>query len=85
MREEADDGLFAVWPENRKAVDVFCSLSSQWRLVAGMNGVRWQGLRYEAIEPVLRLTGVSRRDWPPLFGQLRVMESAARGVLNKES
>jgi hypothetical protein len=64
---------------------VFCSLSSQWRLVAGMNAVRWQGLRYEAIEPVLRLTGVPRREWPGLFNQLRVMESAARGVLNKDS
>lgn len=64
---------------------MFCSLSSQWRLIAGMNGVRWQGLRYEAIEPVLRLAGVPRRDWPGLFGQLRAMEAAARRVLNKES
>lgn len=86
LRAEADTQRagFALWPENAQAVEVFCGLGSQWRLLTGTGATYWQGLRYEAIEPVLRLMGVPRRDWPPLFGRLRVMEAAAREALNEK-
>lgn len=71
-----------MWPENARAVEVFCSLSSQWRVVSGMGGAHWQGLRYEVIPVVLRMKSVPRREWSEIFDALRVMEAAARESLN---
>jgi hypothetical protein len=76
---EDDEGL-EVWPENWQAVSIFSRLQTQWA-VGGMSG-RLVGLRYEAIEPVCRLSGVKKRHRPALFDALRVMEEAAMAVLN---
>lgn len=62
-----------VWPENLQAFQVFSALGTQWRI--GMGGAT--GLDYNAVPTVLRLQGVPRAEWPQLFEDLRVMESAA--------
>ncbi len=82
-RQVNESDGFAVWPENWRAVEVFTQMASQWRLVVGTGSAHWQGMRYEALEAVLRITGVPRREWPTVFGAVRVMEAAARGELNK--
>lgn len=75
---EDEEGL-DVWPENWAAVRLFGRLQTQWA-VGGMGGL--VGLRYEAIEPACRLSGVKKRDRPALFDAIRVMEEAAMEVLN---
>jgi len=47
-------------------------------------GTQWQvgsggpvGLDYGVLREVMRLTGVARSDWPQVFADVRVMESAA--------
>ena len=76
------DAAFAVWPENWAAVEAFCCMASQWRLITGASSAHWQGLRYEALESVFRLLLVPRKRRPELFGQIRLMEFAARDALN---
>ncbi len=40
-----------------------------------MNGAT--GLDYAAIPGVLRMLGISRKDWPEVFEDLRIMEDVA--------
>lgn len=65
-------------PENVRAFEVFSALGTQWR--AGMGGAT--GLDYNAIIPTLRLMNVPRADWPDVFDDLRVMESAAMTAMS---
>lgn len=71
-----------IWPENVQAFDVFSALATQWRPAAGGGVV---GLDYAAIRPVLQMMQVKRSTWPALFSDIRVMELAARAVINKAS
>lgn len=68
----------AIWP----AVELFCALRTQWRIIPGAVAP-WQGLDYTAVPVVLRLMGFHRREWAGLFSDLRVMEAAARVGLNE--
>jgi hypothetical protein len=81
MNPPEDD--FDVWPDSLVAVELFCALGTQWRILSGMGGVQWQGIDYQSIEGVLRLKAISPDDWPALFNDLRIMERAALEVLNK--
>jgi len=69
-----------IWPENLQAYELFSALRTQWRV--GMAGAT--GLDYSAVPTVLRLQGVPRADWPQLFEDLRVMESAALQAMRQE-
>lgn len=69
-----------IWPENLQAYELFSALRTQWRV--GMAGAT--GLDYNAVPTVLRLQGVPRADWPQLFEDLRVMESAALQAMRQE-
>lgn len=55
-------------------------MGTQWRI--GMAGAT--GLDYAALPPVMRLVGVSRKDWPDVFEGVRVMESAALQTMHKK-
>lgn len=81
---EAENGAvdFEVWPENWEALCAFLAVSTQWRtspIGGGMEPMRlyWLGLDYAAVG--------ARLDIAPgaaLWGDLAVMEAAARNVLN---
>lgn len=49
-------------------------------MAGGMGGIAHLGIPYQAVESALRLRGTSRREWPALFADLRVMESAYLSV-----
>lgn len=71
-QDEADEtGPLVVWPENWAAVDLFLRLQSQWRVTPSG---RLGGLRYDAVEAVMRMTGARKRR--RLFGELQDMEHA---------
>lgn len=63
-------------------VDAFLCVSTQWRALArGMEGaVYWQGLDYAGVGEGLRGSGIVPT--PIIWEGLRVMEAAARNVLN---
>lgn len=68
------------WPDNWLALQVFAALGTQWNV--GMGGAI--GLRYEAIEPVLRMMGVVHKERAALFEALRIMENEALQVMRGE-
>ncbi len=82
--EEEEEPVFYVWPENVQAVELFCVLANQWRVVAGFTQMRFLGLDYVAMEAVMRMRGVKRSDQARLLAELRVMEDAAARELNRK-
>ena len=44
--------------------------------------VRYQGIEYDCIVPVLQLMGIKRKKWPEIFDGIRIMERAALTVIN---
>ena len=66
-----------VWPDNWDAFEVFAAMQTQWR--TGMSGAT--GLDYSALEPVMRLQGIKKRDQTEVFSGVRVMEIAALEVM----
>ncbi len=75
-----DQPAIDVLYENRRAVEVFLALSSQWRI--GPLGGGWIGLEYSSLEATMRMLGVKRiRD---TFHKVRVMEGAALAILNRK-
>ena len=81
-RAEAAEKPLEIWPDNWASVSAFVQMASQWRLIVGTGSAHWQGLRYEALEAVLRLNCIPDAEWPAVFQGVRVMEAAARDVLN---
>jgi hypothetical protein len=77
-REESN--LWAGFAENsitKNGSEVFAALQTQWR--SGMSGPT--GLDYTALEPVMRLQGIKKRDRQEVFAGVRVMEIAALEVM----
>lgn len=72
---------FQVFPENWPALKAFLAVSTQWRAITRMDGsVYWQGLDYAGAERGFALAGIDID--PALWGDVRVMEAAARNRLN---
>ncbi len=61
---------------------VFTQLETQWRVVAGMAGMVYQGLDYAAVESLLRLLKIPDRQ--AMFNGLQVMEQAALKELKRK-
>lgn len=77
--DEASGDDVGVWPDNMPAVNVFISMSTQWRV--GMAGAT--GLDYNALPTVLRLGAIPRRGWPEIFESIRILEDAAMETMRK--
>lgn len=58
-------------------------METNWRLIAGVAGVAWQGLDRGGIEATLNLMGIrGRKKRRRVFEGLMEMEAAALPVLN---
>lgn len=68
-----------VWPDNMAAVSTFVAMLTQWR----SGGFVPTGLDYGVLPTVLRLRGVPRKEWPDIFGQIRILEDAALQTMNR--
>lgn len=82
--DEREEDAFEVWPENVEAVELFCVLATQWRVVSGLAGERFFGLDYAAVGAVMAMRNVKRRDQARLLSDIRVMEGAALRELNRK-
>ena len=68
-------------PENWVALNIFLKLDTQWRMIANMGGVIYQGLDYSAVRSSLLMDG---ERYPAYrFACLRLIERGALMVLNK--
>jgi hypothetical protein len=74
---------FEIYPENQTALELFLAVQTNWRLVAGMDGVTFQGIDYTALTAVFTLMAIPKKQRPALFAELRTMEGAAIPILNK--
>lgn len=83
LAQERESEAFEIHPDNVEAVALFLQLKTQWRIVAGATRAVHLGIVYASIPVVMDLLGVPLERRPALFGELRVMEYAALGVLNK--
>lgn len=61
------------------ALRAWLAVETQWRVVAGMAGIRWLGLDYGAVEVVLRRLAIPEAD--AVFADLMMMEAEALSVL----
>ena len=69
-----------VWPENMPAINLFNTVSSQWRI--GMNGPT--GLDYNVLFVRMERMKLSEQDYEWLFDDIRVIEAAALTCINKK-
>ncbi|TKD32591.1 hypothetical protein FCG41_21925 [Azotobacter chroococcum] len=72
---------FGIWPDNWQAVGVFLDMDTQWRV--GMAGP--VGLDYGALEPVMRMRGIKKRDRQDVFAAVRIMEAEALRVMREKA
>ncbi|SFJ00272.1 DUF1799 domain-containing protein [Nitrosomonas sp. Nm34] len=84
LEEEGDDddGLFAVWPENKQAVHIFIALRRCWR-VDGMTG-HYFGIDRPSIESTLNMMRIKRKKQQVILESLMIMEDAALPILNRK-
>lgn len=80
---EADypDEVIGIFPENWGALDVFMSLSTQWRVgAAGPTG-----LDYNVLPALMRMKAIPRSDWPATLENIQVMEDKALSIMHEKS
>jgi len=77
-RQETD---LEIWPEHVQAWHVFAGCGTQWRVIAGMGGVVYQGLEYTSVEAVMRLHDVTDR--ARCMAAVQCLEIGARESLNR--
>jgi len=77
--EEAQGEPTQVWPDNLQAVNVFIAASTQWR--TSHSGP--VGLDYTALEAVMRMLCIARKDRGPTLDDVRVLEDSALDVMRK--
>lgn len=67
------------WPENDAAMNLFSSISTQWR--TSMNG--YTGLDYNVLFARMDRMHLADREYEWLFEDVRVIEAEALSILNK--
>lgn len=75
---------FEVFEDCWTALKVFLALQTQWRVVSTMSALFYQGIDVCAIEPVLNLYGLKKKERKQVFADLLTMQAEALRHLNKE-
>lgn len=71
---------YQVWPENMVAINLFSSISTQWRSL----GSGPSGLDYNVLFHRLDRMKLSEQDYGWLFDDVRVIESEALSIITKK-
>ena len=72
---EPETDQIEIMAQNLISFRVWKAVETQWRIVAGMGGVAWNGLDYVALDVVLRRTGIENAD--DVFADIMLMEEEA--------
>lgn len=73
--------MIDIWPDNEKAINLFTTISTQWR--TGMSGPT--GLDYNVVFTRLERMRLNDADYEQIFEDLRVIEAEALTILNKKT
>lgn len=76
----SDFGDFEVWPDNMPAINLFSSISTQWR--TSMGGMI--GIDYNVLFSRMDRMNLSDQDYEWLFDDIRVIESEALSAINRK-
>lgn len=76
----SDFGDFEVWPDNMPAINLFSSISTQWR--TSMGGVT--GLDYNVLFNRMDRMKLSEQEYEWMFDDIRVIESEALSAINSK-
>lgn len=68
---------FELYPENVPAVRLFERVRGCWRVVAGVNGIKYLGLDWAQVHAKLEMSATDRGQWPALLADMEVIEIAA--------
>jgi hypothetical protein len=71
---------YYVHPKNWQAYQVFRHCFSQWRVVAGMGGIAYQGLDYPSVWTVIKAQRCKRPH--RIFRQIQLIEAGALSKIN---
>lgn len=71
-----------VWPENMPAINLFSSISTQWR--TGGTGSA-SGLDYNVLFARMDRLKLSDQDYELMFYDIRVIESEALTIINRKN
>lgn len=77
--EEASGPPTEVWPDNVEAVNLFISVSTQWR--TSMNGVT--GLDYNVLYHKMDRMNLSDEQYEELENEIRILEDSALETMRK--
>lgn len=69
-----------LWDEHLEAWELFLAVQTQWRIIAGLGGARYQGIDYTALESVMRMRGVA--DQGSRLDEVRHIEAGALAEMN---
>ena len=78
--EEASGPDVEVWPDNLNAVNLFISVSTQWR--SGVSGPT--GLDYAVLPYVIERASIDRADYDQVFADIRVLEESALEIMHAD-
>lgn len=73
-----DEEPVEIWPENMPAIQLFCSLSTQWRV--GASGPT--GLDYMPLFARMERMKLTEQEHEWLFEDIRTLEAQALSIMN---
>lgn len=76
----AEDWSVEVWPDNVRAINLFCQVSTQWRV--GPSGV--YGLDYSPLYHKMDRMNLSAEEYEELEEDIRVLEQSALDEMHKQ-
>lgn len=76
-----ETGEFEVWPENMPAINLFSTISTQWRM-GGMGGA--SGLDYNVLFARMDRLKLSEQDYEWMFDDIRAIEAEALSNINRK-
>lgn len=77
----SDFGDVEVWPDNMPAINLFNTISTQWRM-SGMGGPT--GLDYNVLFNRMDRMKLSEQEYEWMFDDIRTIESAALAAINRK-
>ncbi|MEL7166969.1 MAG: DUF1799 domain-containing protein [Pseudomonadota bacterium] len=78
------DEQAGAWPDNVPALEAYCAVSTQWRVIAlADGGEKAIGLDYSGVKVGLDLAGIEVA--PELWSDLQMIEIGARAAMNGEA
>lgn len=82
--EQTEPEKTEIWAEHIEAFELFAACSSQWRIVAGMSGVFYQGLDAAALAATMDMLGIEQGHRRERLQQVRQIEAGALELLNQK-